>query len=210
MALFFMLLEHGSGRHFFGSVTVAPRALSAFLDVLVLALFLLAHAAQVLFTWHRILVSTSNVAAITSLKTTIGGLDGSYHPANSVAQPHVWLKDVWLKIWLENAWLKSKQRENRLMRNEAAPPVVEALHPGEYSFDRIVSAARQNYDHILEVTALPSAGARSTVRNQAPAPSKTNCWAGKGKRKSAGSECDQFSALGAAHLSGRHARSRSH
>jgi len=42
-----VLLQHRAGRDFLRSFSVAPRSLSALLDVLVLPLFLLAHAAKV-------------------------------------------------------------------------------------------------------------------------------------------------------------------
>ena len=63
VASFCVLLEHCPSRHFFGSSTVASRALGAFLDVLVLALFLRAYAAQVLFNWHSILLHAAGAAA---------------------------------------------------------------------------------------------------------------------------------------------------
>ena len=89
VALFCVLLEHCPSRHFFGSATVASRTLSAFLDVLVLALFLRVYSAKVLFDWHRILSHVFMLPlSAPSTARTIGSLEGSYNPVNSVAEPH--------------------------------------------------------------------------------------------------------------------------
>jgi hypothetical protein len=56
VAFFFVLFEHRSSSHFFGSVNILSLLLGAFLDVLVLALFFRAYAAQVYFYWHFLLL----------------------------------------------------------------------------------------------------------------------------------------------------------
>ncbi len=53
----FVLLHNGPSGHFLGPLTVAPRLLSAFLDVLVLALLFAADSSQMFLTWHFGLLS---------------------------------------------------------------------------------------------------------------------------------------------------------
>jgi hypothetical protein len=56
VTLGFVLLENGSGSDFFGSIAVTAGTLGTLLDVLVLALFLCIHTAQMFFSWHAFLL----------------------------------------------------------------------------------------------------------------------------------------------------------
>jgi hypothetical protein len=52
-----VLFHHRTGGDLFGSFSVAPGFLSAFLDVFVLTLFFAAYSTHVLFGWHFGLLS---------------------------------------------------------------------------------------------------------------------------------------------------------